>query len=416
MFAIPAAFTSRGCGVARARAEGVKSWATVGRGGVMARAPLVCVGVLALAACSAPGTRRPALSEAELLSGEPFAAVDAKPPITAADAVALDDSMRAFIEAQTGAVRRPQAKLEALLDGMRVGGLFALNYDAGSTRTARATFHEGEGNCLSFTMLFVALARGAGLDARYQIVDMPPDWSSESEFVVIRQHINALVRSSSMLDYVVDFNQERAEDRYRKRIVDDDHALALFYNNLGTEALIRRDFEPAFLYLRESVRVSPSMTMPWINLGALYSRAGFPDRAEAAYLHALALDPSERSALNNLATLHAAQGEQELAEAYQRRVRRYQLTNPYYRYALAQRAYAEERFDEAVGQTRKALRLKREEPNFYVLLGSAYLKMGRGSNAASIFERGRDYLEGDEALARYDAEIRALTDGAAAGR
>jgi Flp pilus assembly protein TadD len=265
-------------------------------------------------------------------------------------------------------------------------------------------------------MLFVALARGAGLDARYQIVDMPPDWSSESEFVVIRQHINALVRSSSMLDYVVDFNQERAEDRYRKRIVDDDHALSLFYNNLGTEALIRKDFEPAFLYLRESVRVSPRMTMPWINLGALYSRAGLPDRAEAAYLHALALDPTERSALNNLATLHAAQGEQELAEAYQRRVRRYQLTNPYYRYALAQRAYAEGRFDDAVGQTRKALRLKREEPNFYVLLGSAYLKMGRGSNAASIFERGRDYLEGGEALARYDAEIRALTDGAAAAR
>lgn len=383
----------------------------------MARAPLVCAGVLALAACSAPGTRRPALSEAELLSGEPFAVVaDATPPITAADAVALDDAMRDFVETKSGSLRSAQAKLDALLEGMRDGGLFALDYDSGGTRTARATFHDGQGNCLSFTMLFVALARGAGLDARYQIVEIPPSWSSESEFVVVRHHINAVVRGPYSEDYIVDFNEERAEDRYRKRIVADTYALSLFYNNLGAEALIGGDPAHAFVYLREAVRVTPSMTTAWINLGALYSRVGLADRAEAAYLHALVLDPSERSALNNLATLLAAQGEHEVAETYRQRVKRYQLANPYYRYALAQRAYAEGRFDEAVGQVRSALRLKREEPDFYVLLGSAYLQTGRPSNAASTFARGRSYLEGGEALARYDAEILALTNGGSAAR
>ena len=47
--------------------------------------------------------------------------------------------------------------------------MFSLDYSE-VTRTASATFHERQGNCLSFTMLFVGLARAAGLTATYQSV------------------------------------------------------------------------------------------------------------------------------------------------------------------------------------------------------------------------------------------------------
>jgi Flp pilus assembly protein TadD len=380
----------------------------------MARRALACVGVLALAACTAQGPPRPALSEAELLSGEALAVSIAQPvPVSADAATALDAEMRAFVADTIGELRHPRAKLDRLLAGMQDRQLLELDYAGAVTRTARDTFHSREGNCLSFTMLFVALAREAGLDVRYQIVDVPPNWASETGVIVVRHHINAVVRGGVHDDYTVDFNLEDIGGDYRKRVVSDAYTLALFYNNLGAEALIRRDNDLAFRYLRESARAFPGISATWVNIGALYSKGGRAEHAEAAYLHALALNPGERSALNNLVHLYSITGNDELAAAYRERVRRYQLANPYYHYALAQRAYAEARFDDAVAALRSAVRLKRDEPLFYVLLGRAYLATGRAAPASSSFERGRSYAATGAALAEYEAQIEALTDAAA---
>ena len=65
----------------------------------------------------------------------------------------------------------------ALIEAMEERGMFSLEY-AEVTRTASGTFHDRQGNCLSFTMLFVALARAAGsARRRYQSVEVPPTWS-----------------------------------------------------------------------------------------------------------------------------------------------------------------------------------------------------------------------------------------------
>ena len=112
--------------------------------------------------------------------------------ITPEEAVALDDEMRAFV-APYRAIGDPAMKLRRLLEGMRDRGLFAMSYSDSFTRSASRTFHERQGNCLSFTMLFVALARAAGLDARYQAVDVPPTWTNDNELLVIANHVNTAV-------------------------------------------------------------------------------------------------------------------------------------------------------------------------------------------------------------------------------
>lgn len=370
----------------------------------------MCIGVLAVAeALAAPGPRRPSLSENDLLSGAALPTLPAAGvPLGPADAFGLDDEMRAFVMTGVGTARERGARLQRLLDAMKDRGLFSLDYSNTVTSTARETFHERQGNCLSFTMLFVALARESGLEVSYQIVNVPPTWTAEADLVVITTHINAIVKTTFGDSYVVDFNVVDPQKNSASKRIADDYALALFYTNLGAEALIRKEYDLSFRYLREAVRTHPGIAGPWINLGLLYARQGLPQYAEAAYLHALASNADDRSALTNLAALYAAIGERQLADEYMQRIRRYQQHNPYYHYVMAQDAFRAQRFDEALDALRRAIRLKRDDHQFYSLQAQAYLGLGRKPEAAASFVHARDYAASGELKARYDAELGAL--------
>jgi Flp pilus assembly protein TadD len=374
----------------------------------MARVLLLGILALTATACATSSPRRAALTEAELLSGAAVAVDPAPAPISREDAFALDEEMRAFVAAQIGDSRGQDAILHKLLAGMKDIGLFSLDYAQGATRTARATFHERQGNCISFTMLFVALARAAGLDATFQIVDVPPTWFNESDLVVVGNHINAWVELPFGEDYVVDFNLTDFNSRYARHGVADDYALALFYNNLGAEALIRKEYDLSFRYFREALATEPSIPGIWANLGLMYARLGRYEHAEAAYLQALAVDPHDRTALTNLASLHTALGNEALAEAYRERIRNYQQRNPYYHYAVARDAFEQRRFEDALAALKRAVRLKRDDHEFYYLQGLAHLELDQRPSAASSFTRARDHADSSEIKAEYDARIRAL--------
>ena len=119
---------------------------------------------------------------------------------------------------------------------------------------------------------------------------------------------------------VVDFNQSDFREKYPMHPVGDRYAVALFYNNLGAEALGRQDYAASFALLREAARTHPDMPGPWVNLGVLYARYGHYDVAEAAYLRALETDPGQQSALANLVSVYAWRGDTALVEEYRLRI------------------------------------------------------------------------------------------------
>ena len=342
---------------------------------------LLCCAVVLTAACTASGPRLSSLPRSELLAGTPCALPRSAGPLLSREAVfELDDEMREFVAASVGRMEDQPAKLRRLLSAMKERGMFSLEYDETLTRTARATFYDLEGNCLSFTILFVSLARAAGLNVSYQAVDMPPTWSRESDLVIVANHINALVETRSGSDFVVDFNLAGYQSERKRRVVDDDHVLALFYTNLGAEALIRKDYGTSFRYLRGAIEADPDVTDAWVNLGVLYRRQGQMAHAEAAYREALSTNPRAGSALSNLANLHARLGNAAAAAHYSELIRRHQRRNPYYHYLLAREAFAEQRLEDAGAAVRHALRLKSDEPAFDELraLVSAELAARRG--------------------------------------
>ena len=93
--------------------------------------------------------------------------------ISPPDMLALDAPMQGFIADAVRDERSSSLRFRRLLQALQVHGYLAAEYDAGSTLTAAETFRTRRGNCLSYTNMFVALARAAGLRASYQLVDVP---------------------------------------------------------------------------------------------------------------------------------------------------------------------------------------------------------------------------------------------------
>ena len=159
---------------------------------------------------------------------------------------------------------------------------------------------------------------------------------------------------------------------------------------LRTRRLGRKQYAEGFELLREAARTYADMAGPWVNLGVLYARVGHHDYAEAAYRRALEADPREQAALANLVAVYNSLGEDALAAEYQQRIRRYREINPYYHYALAQVAFGEGRFEDALAELRSAIRLKRNDDDFYDLRGRALVELGRDDRAVASFDRAKE--------------------------
>ena len=354
------------------------------------RIATVCILALSTA-CTAPlQVRGPSVDERTLLRGD-GAAAGAEPLalLSHEQAFGIDDNMRRFVAGAVGASKDPRERLVLLLTAMRERGFAELDYDDGVTGSARETFYGGTANCLSFTMLFVALAREAGLKVRYQKVDVPPEWSKNTELVVVRNHVNALVETGGGRGYIVDFNLEDATEGYRRWVVPDEYAESLFYNNLAAEALIRKDYGLSLEYLREALRLAPDSESSWSNLGMWYLRRGNYEYAEAAYLRALRASPGDPTVLTNLVGLYGTLGRDDLVAEYRQRIRAYQQNNPYYHFAVAQTAFEEGRFDTTLAELKHALRLKSDEQEFYLLRARAYRELGRASEAEQNLARAK---------------------------
>lgn len=356
------------------------------------RARLLGVVVLLVAgACAAPAFSETVLSETELMAGDVLGLGAPPQPFrmpAADEAFALDAQMAAFV-APLEAIRDPYRRLLSLIGALEQRGLFSLDY-AEVTRTASATFHQRQGNCLSFTMLFVGLARAAGLKAVYQNVDVQPTWSNDGQ-VVIASHVNSIVETSFNRATTVDFNIRDYRGAERSRRVGDQYALALFYTNLGAEALLQDNDAASLAYLREAARVYSKVPGLWVNLGVLYARHGQFEHAEASYLRALAINAGELSAIANLVRVYEALGQPERAAAYRGRAQKYRERNPYYHYATAVRAVEHQEFPTALTAIRRALRLKADEHEFYALRGEVLTALGRARDAQESFERADEF-------------------------
>lgn len=373
----------------------------------------ITAAALLAAGCAGLGARDDAASipEPALLSGEVlFGKTIETGAIPDPGMFELDDEMRAFVAEHVDGSRAGRERMRRLLSAMIESGLMSLDYDDAKTKTARQTFHDRVGNCMSFTALFVALAREADLDVRFQTVEVPPIWYADSDLVILNNHVNALVKQNFGSRVVVDFNVTELKGDYETHEVSDKYALALYYNNKAMDALRNEDTETSFRLLKKSIETYPDIAGNWANLGVIYSRSDEDDYAIAAYHKALDLDRKHRPSLTNLASIYRSRGNSEQAEYYARQVRRYQDQNPYYHYYHALAAYNNGDLVTAEERLERAIELKDSEHKFFQLQGLIAARQGDRKVALASFEHALDLAVYSDARRMYDNKI-ALLNG-----
>lgn len=371
-----------------------------------ARAALVCLVTLLWGCASTPGRHdRGGITLHELLAGGPLG-------LTGAGAALLDDQevlavsaeMRAFLDRHVPPGAGRVFRLRQLGNAIIHGASFRLEYDE-TTRTASATFQEKRGNCLSFSNMFVAMARQVGLGAHFQEVDTPPDWSFRDDAFVLNRHVNVLVDLGTEGEHVVDFNMDDFRTSYDRRTISDARALAHYYNNVAVERMRAGDTASTLGYLRKAAANDPSFSPAWTNMGILYMRNGHPAYAEAAHLQALKADPADLVAMSNLAGLYERQGDRDRAASYRKRVLDHRNQNPYHHFQLAREAFRAEDYDAAIRHLNDAVRTKKNEDQFYFLLSLSYLKKGDAQAARRWLSRAEEVAATDVLKRRYASKM-----------
>jgi len=348
------------------------------------------------------------ISPEELLAGTALGLGPDPPVIVSNDEVmALSDEMRVFLENHVGKRAGTPIKLRQLTDAIFNQEIFGLEYDE-VTRIATETFAARRANCLSFTFMLVVLARGVGLDANFQEVEIPPDWSFARETYILNRHINIHVafKVGVIPDVIVDFNIAELEADYDTRVISDGRALAHFFNNLGAELMQDGEMTAAFYAIHRAITENDQSFAPaWDSLGTLYRRKGLPYHAEAAFLQALKIDKSDLTAMSNLTSLYDRRGEPKLAARYRNKVNSHRMRNPYYRFQLARVAYHLEDYDLAINHLRYALQKVKQEDRFCALLGLVYLQMGEEEKSRRWMARAEEYAESEKMKGIYSSKI-----------
>jgi Flp pilus assembly protein TadD len=374
--------------------------------------PVVPLIFIFLSACAGSPNHDagPDVTVNELLSGEAiFGAPIDTSTVPDPGLFQTDEEMLAFVAKHVGDARTERERLRRLLAGMVTSGLMEIDYDDSTTKTASETFHDRVGNCISFTSLFVALAREADLEVTFQTVDVPPVWYADSDLVILNDHVNALVTQKFETRVVVDFNATELKGDYKTMPVSDAYAHSLYFNNIAMDALRDGDHEEAFRLLKKAIETYPDIAANWANLGVIYSRNSLYDHAVTAYSKALKVDPKHPQSLTNLASLYRSLGDEETAERYSNRIRRYNDRNPYYHYYRALASYHQGEFELAETQVKHALRLKSSEHNFYKLRGLIAEQTGDTDLALYSFTRAHELAAFSDSKSIYASKIDLLS-------
>jgi Flp pilus assembly protein TadD len=359
----------------------------------MARAWPLLLLVLALGCRSGMGTVQAGrTTPEELLAGAPLGVTQPPTPAipTPSEVLALTPDMLAFLNANVDRGGSDYLKVRQLARALIAADALGVKYDE-HTRTAAETFRARRGNCLSFSALFVAMAREVGLKVEFQEVEVPPEWTFDKDTFVLNRHIDVRVSLDPVGTLVVDFNTADFRTSYDMRVISDTRALAQYYNNIGVEHMQDGDTAAALASFREAIsRLDRTLSPAWTNLGTLYLRNGHLPYAEAAYKQALRISPDNLVAMSNLARVYEREGNEKLAARYRRRVARHRRHNPYYRYQLARQAFAAGDYDTAIGHLKYAVRKKRNDDRFYSLLGKCYQEEGDERAAERWLARAKE--------------------------
>jgi tetratricopeptide (TPR) repeat protein len=306
------------------------------------------------------------------------------------DIFMLDREMITMVEEKLKRSYSDEKKAKLLLEHIFSQDNIALSYLSNANVTAREAFHSKTANCMSLTIMAYALAKKADLNVVFQEVEIPEYWVRNGQYNLLTGHINLLVKTKrnviktniygdSILQ--IDFDPYVLKTSFSKKVINQNTVLAMFYNNKGGQALVNENYIIAYQYLKAATQTDKFLSSAWGNLAVLYRLTEHEKMAEATYRHAIALEKDNYTALANLAILLRKNLAITEAETIEKTLQAKRNKNPYYHALLADEAYYNNNYIQAVSHYKKAIKLNHKIHEFYFGLAKVYYQMNKMSAA-----------------------------------
>ncbi len=319
------------------------------------------------------------------------------------DPFALNEEMKQFVDQHIDKSTDRLQQLQTLVRVVFQENALRFVY-VPETRTAAETFSKRGGNCVSFTFLFISMARYLGYDARFREVEIAPIWSQVGNITSLGGHSNAAVFIGAQ-GYVVDLFPRVNAIQLGGRIVSDARALAHFFNNRGVDRIVSKEPGLAIAYFEKALEADPTTSNVWVNKGVAHTFLREESEAEKCYLWALQLDAGELPAMNNLAVLYERLGRKGEARNLYTKVQKFNQRNPYYHYNLGMQAYQTGDYRVSVDRFRTALKLKPAEHHFHLALAKAYAKLGIMDKAGNSLRLAAKHAPDDASRSLYNEKL-----------
>lgn len=279
----------------------------------------------------------------------------------------------------------------------------ALTYDDTKTRTVAEVFEAHKANCLSFTLLFLALSRDAGFDSHAQELGQVVAWHQDANNFYATGHVNAGLRIGGTR-WTADLDRSVLSSPHTPTPITDRRLLAHFYDNRGTELMADGQTGAARTYLQASLDLAPDLAAAWNNFGVLALREGDAAAAAEAYDHAVAADGDNASALSNLVNLYRRTGDSNNADIALARLRRLQDRDPMQQFLLATEAERRGSYRDAVKHYRRAIGLYDGAHQFHFGLARTYFVLGKPAQAQHELQRAFALSAGDPSIEQRYAD------------
>ena len=288
----------------------------------------------------------------------------------------------------------------------------AFAYAGGHSTVAADTWRNQRGDCLSLSIMTLALARALDLDAHVQEVRVPPTFDRRGSMEFLNAHVNVLLSNDQPLravkrwlpaaDIVVDFEPQPGT-RQRGTALNDSAVLARFLNNRAAEHMAVGRDGAAYAHFKAAIQADPLYAAAYNNLAQLYLRHGQVGDAETLLRRALALNAESDLALAALHGLLVSQGRLAEAQAYEQQLHAQRERDPYYWLGLGIDHLRHDRNRQAVRALEQAQQLSNGFEEVHRHLAIAYWRTGQAHKA-------RDQLAVLLALGQGETGIAQLHD------
>ena len=316
-------------------------------------------------------------------------------PAGVPDPLETTDEMRAFATEVAGGGTMFH-KLSRIQGALFDRSMFTIDQESPETLTAAEAFERKRGNCVSFTNLFLALARSVGIQLQAGLVIQRESSEKKDDLVLVYTHMVAVVRFVKGFA-IYDFFAAAERGKSEIRLLDDLALTGILVSNRGVAALRGRDVPLALSRFEAAVRLAPQFTGGWGNLGLARWKTGDAPGALEAYRRALAIDPHQPTVLHNLAALYQSQGKFESARSALAAAD-LKTASPHSLIVRGDLEMTTGDVKEALRNYRAARSIAPKSPDPLVAIARAELVRGDREAAREALEKALRLAPGDEAI------------------